>query len=216
MTTTTTTPDLDLETATPAQIDSALFPLWAERWTYATWRYSEKQRLANFLFPAEARRRDRYALIPHVLDVPRIQERLAAHDARLAEIAAAIAPIDAEFERRGGWSRYLFVQAGHLHRSGCSTLRPTTQTYLFAEASGLDAEEIVAKFTFTACTKCWKDAPVRTADVDPNVCPGSGKGASPIDPRAYRMYAKCPSCGETVAVTKNWNVRKHNKPEGAK
>jgi hypothetical protein len=194
--TTTTQNDLDLATATPAQIDEVLFPLWAERWQYATWLHDARVRVAAAVWPTEAKQRygdaARYGTNPFDLKnyETRAGEVISRYENRLSEIADKIAPFDAEFERRGGWTRYLFVRAGHLHRAGCSSLRPTTQTYLFAEASGLDATEIVSKYTFTACTKCWKDAPVGTTSgkgSDEGMCPGSRKAPKMVQIECDRM-----------------------------
>jgi hypothetical protein len=83
-------------------------------------------------------------------------------EAELAGIEAQMVPYDAEFATRGGWTRYILCGAnnGHLHYSNCHTLRFDTQTLLVAQASGLDASEVVGKFGTTACTHCFRGAPV--------------------------------------------------------
>lgn len=82
---------------------------------------------------------------------------------KLAEVTAGIEAIDAEFQARGGWTRAFLVAnaGGHLHRDMyCSTCYPSTTYYLFAELSGHDEAEIVAKAGSDACTVCYPSAPV--------------------------------------------------------
>jgi hypothetical protein len=139
----------DLTTMEPCEIDGILFPLWAERWR-------ETQYLLNYIEINERDeakgRRPAYA-----------KQEQAIRD-RLAEIALAIEPLQAEFKRRGGWTRFDFVPDGHLHHYGCHTLRPTTVRLLVAEASGQTDEWIVEHFAYAACTYCFPDAPVEARE----------------------------------------------------
>lgn len=103
-------------------------------------------------------------------------ERL--HQARktLAQVRSEIEPLDAEFDRRGGWTRaFLAVTSGggHVHKSRfCSTcfddrydyvtgeFRPGTRFAWMTEYSGFDEDTIVADAGERACTVCYPSAPV--------------------------------------------------------
>lgn len=73
------------------------------------------------------------------------------------------APLNAEFTRRGGWTRAFLATSsnGHIHSSrACSTCRETTQFFWFVDLSGHDEAEIVTKAGSDACTVCYPSAPV--------------------------------------------------------
>lgn len=227
--TTTTTDILDLTTATPAEIDEQLFPLWAQRWHLTDRIYSYRRVLAKTIWPAEFKETYEkytgpYSSKVHAIRNPemawgqrQVADTLAYLDkdeAMLDEVATQIAPIDAEFERRGGWSRYILVRGGHLHRRGCSTIRPTTACFLLSESSGLNEDEVVERYSYTACTKCFPDAPVATAPspVAQGYCEGSG--TTNVDDvngskRLYRAWGRCQECGGSVSVTSLGKARKH-------
>jgi hypothetical protein len=81
---------------------------------------------------------------------------------KLAELAATSAPYEAEFARRGGWSRFFLClnAEGHVHRSlACSTLRRDTQMAWLPELSGRTEAEMVAEHGDGACTVCFPTAP---------------------------------------------------------
>jgi hypothetical protein len=209
---------LDLLTATPAQIDDALFPLWAERWALTDRVVSYRSTIAATLFPGSIRRFTNrgYEIVRGISTVQLRQwdDLLVKAQENLEVVKAAIAPIDAEYVRRGGWDRYILVGGGHLHKSGCSTVRPTTQAYLLAEASGLTEDEVVEKYSYTACTKCFPNAPVaeKPSPVAQGFCAGSGtwdvedvNGSK----RLYRPWGRCKHCGNTVSVTSTGKARKH-------
>ena len=174
-----------LSAQTPSEIDEQLFPLWAERYKYATWAYDEKQRVAKTIFPkARVSHRSSYDVRPlNAYAFKTACETLAKYEAKLAEIAAEIAPFTAEFERRGGWQRYVLcmtrrAKGGHLHFQHCSTLRPTTECLIVSDASGLDSDQVVGKFGETACTKCFPDAPV---DGSPNTKQGEEQVSKTVE-----------------------------------
>ncbi|TDC34225.1 hypothetical protein E1211_17925 [Micromonospora sp. 15K316] len=87
----------------------------------------------------------------------------------LAAIEAEATPLNAEFARRGGWSRFFTVQQhnGHIHsHMACSTCNRNGQRTAFAwnpELSGLSQAEAIAKFdrrAYVLCTVCYPNAPV--------------------------------------------------------
>lgn len=72
---------------------------------------------------------------------------------------------NAEFSRRGGWSRFWIVvnSNGHIHSSrSCTTCFPTTQYAWLPEISGSTDAEVVELAGMSACTICFPNAPVET------------------------------------------------------
>lgn len=74
-----------------------------------------------------------------------------------------VQPLNAEFERRGGWRRYYLVEDGHLHYdvsgSRCSRIRSTAH-YWMTEFSGQESAEVIAQAGERVCTTCFPEAPV--------------------------------------------------------
>lgn len=89
--------------------------------------------------------------------------------AELARLMVERSPLEAEFGRRGGWTRYFLVDSetgnGHVH-SDDSTRRcsrvPATRHYWLTDQSGRPAVEVVADAGERACTVCFPWAPVET------------------------------------------------------
>lgn len=96
-------------------------------------------------------------------------EYLTTLEAKIAEISDAIEearaetlPYEAEFTRRGGWTRAWLVDNtnGHVHNSmNCSTCFETTRFGWLPQVSGFDEAEIVAQAGEKACTICYPSAP---------------------------------------------------------
>lgn len=139
----------DISTFTPSQIDSALAEIWTEEQTaisraaqyrrYAKNYRPESRTAANFLATAE-------------------EQDQRAIDARHAAL-----PYEAEFVRRGGWSRFFIVNntGGHVHSSmTCNTCFSSTSFSWLPALSGGTEETMVAEFGEMACTVCFPSAPV--------------------------------------------------------
>lgn len=213
-----------LTDATPAEIDDVIFDLWAARWQAATYAAEYRNRLAKSVWPEEYKakyeshvsRWNPSSVWAYVTpyEVIRAVETLNDFQAQLTAIHAALEPLTAEYYRRGCWTRYILVGGGHLHSEweGCGSLRPTTQRMLLAESSGLTADEVIAKYSYTACTKCFPGAPVRVPEVDPKACPAD-QGVEDIKGslRLYRPYGRCRVCAQVVSVTSTGKIRKHKK-----
>lgn len=148
----TATPDLTQ--MTPPQIDE----LWAQAMQPA---YQIDGRLREA-------RRDLKRYRKHGQEPKFLLERIEKLEDRLAEARKAGDPYDAEFDRRGGWPRYLIVAGtgGHVHRQYCHTLTPgvTLVQPIFA-LSGRDDDGVVADCGHVACSHCFPDAPVITREV---------------------------------------------------
>lgn len=141
------------------------------------------------------------------------QEKL---DAAVAQYREASAPFDAEFERRGGWTRYLQVANanGHVHHGACHTMTPgRTMVAPVFELSGQDDAGVVAAAGHTACSKCFPDAPVETAEdrraaqLAKGRCAGTGQPASSIRPS--RRYGVCSECEGVFGISTHGIVRPH-------
>lgn len=150
----------------------------------------------------------------------------AEHDAVEAKWAPIKKACDAEYDRRGGWTRYIVVPGGHFHKHrGCGSIRWTTSTVWTPEHSGLTEDEIVAKLDERACTKCFPNAPVapRGPVLRDGDCELSGQkfeGTTDIRGREFgtvwdssyqRVFVRCPSCGKRVRLNKGNVIRKHKK-----
>jgi len=178
---------MDLNTATPVEIDTALADLYYEA-TKIGAKITESE--TDLLYAADAKRlygrgarwnmtaADAEAKVRANLadgTTPSYERRqaeriLADLDAARAELDANHAEqrrIGAEFRRRGGWTRAFLVTDGHVHSSvNCSTCNngnePTQFTWL-TEFSDKTEAEVIDAAASRACTVCYPDAPVETA-----------------------------------------------------
>jgi hypothetical protein len=137
---------MNLTTATPAEIDTELADL-----------HAELALLQRRLESAEKAMRDRSD----------VRDRARLLDARHAyrAIQVRMAPLNREYNRRGGWTRAFLVNNanGHVHRSmNCSTTFISTQWAWLPQLSGKDEAEIVEAAGSDACTVCYPSAPVET------------------------------------------------------
>lgn len=91
-------------------------------------------------------------------DLNRIKESIAELD------GTALAKLDGEFDRRGGWPRAYLVTDGHVHSSmHCSTCNngaSRTRFFWMIDYSGRTHAEIVEAAGERACSVCYPDAPV--------------------------------------------------------
>lgn len=98
------------------------------------------------------------------------EKRIADYDAaiellqdKLEEVESKAGPFNAEWIRRGGWTRAFIVKNsnGHIHKTmNCKTCFASTQFGWLYEVSGDSEESIVEKAGEMACTVCYPSAPV--------------------------------------------------------
>lgn len=92
------------------------------------------------------------------------QEKLDEAYAAADTTREQMRPLEAEFDRRGGWSRAFLVTGGHLHNTmSCSTCNRMGQPTRFAwmpQFSGADEDEMVDAAADRCCTVCFPSAPV--------------------------------------------------------
>lgn len=140
----------DVTQATPAAIDTILADLWYETMKYRMWAMDIAKRLDG----------DRYYANPH--NRAEAEKTLAEYQDKIAELRAEAQPLEAEFDRRGGWARYYLVNNsnGHVHKDmECTTCFIDTQYLWLPSVSDFNEEQMVAEFGETACTVCFPSAP---------------------------------------------------------
>lgn len=141
----------DPTTATPSEIDEELARLDVER--------AKAQNALDGL-RARVERLVGWTMTEEALAFrPRIEQARQS----IAECDEAARPLDAEFERRGGWTRAWLVlnTGGHVHRTmACRTCFPSTRFAWLTQLSGHDETEIVDLAGKAACTECYPSAPV--------------------------------------------------------
>ena len=200
---------MNLEVLTPAEIDQLWIDATADSRMY--WERANEQSLSA----------NRYAKAGGHYKVQ--AERYAEKAKELREKSNELyreesAPYQAEWDRRGGWTRAYVVPDGHIHKSTCChTLYPTTLISWLPDQSGLSEEEIVKHAGVHACTVCYPTAPVeelRAAEAAAKKaaqCPGSGEYVR-SEKGMYRRYVTCPHCNKSVSKTSRGLLRAH-KPE---
>ncbi|QZE10370.1 hypothetical protein SEA_SCOOBYDOOBYDOO_19 [Mycobacterium phage ScoobyDoobyDoo] len=148
----------DLTAQTPAEIDAQLAKIWG--------RIAVLQDAV-----AESNSRIRMARKCLAQGMTSYQRTIDAAEARIAELAPKIdaikaeaEPFEAEFDRRGGWTRAFLVVTkgvGHVHRSrNCQSCFVTTEFSWMIDYSGASETEIVEAAGERACTFCYPTAPV--------------------------------------------------------
>lgn len=150
---------MDITTATPAEIDTLLAEIH-ERAEVPFARYTVSKMEAAKIARSLANDPRTYY---DADDLAKSHRRAAEYRAQYDAIMVEAQPLDAEFERRGGWTRAFLVlnTGGHLHRSmACDTCFPTTRFGWLPQESGKDEAEIVEGAGSDACTRCYPSAPV--------------------------------------------------------
>ncbi|MER6605691.1 hypothetical protein ABT282_07195 [Streptomyces sp. NPDC000927] len=204
---------------------------WRQRWPLCL-REAESLAREHIETEFEPSRRD--MLMYGFRDGPSYRERLRKHLEALDNLRGERdrllqgpgALLDGEWDKRGGWSRFITVPDGHMHRGRqCHTIRATTVTYWHPELSGRSDEEAVKAHGPFLCTHCYPGAPTawrldpaeeRAKEKAKSECPGSRRCVElpPAMARRISKYATCPTCGrEGVSVTSTWKLRVH-KPKG--
>lgn len=211
---------MDLTTATPVQIDTALAEIYTRYYAVLdqidrTNRYiaDMEQGLAKLAEGNLSYSSYTQESLNDLLSTLTDQERNAR------EVISEAKPYEAEFSSRP-WTRFFLVNnnGGHIHSSmSCSTCYPTTRFGWLPEISGLTEAEAVAAHGAILCTVCYPTAPSEYTDRhDDSVCPGSGQYFNRDLPhRGPHFYsgnwATCESCGDTVTMVKSGKIRKHKK-----
>jgi hypothetical protein len=154
----------DLTTWTPVEVDTALAAIYVRGYEqqYKVQRLTQAvEQYAAGVAKGEAGDLRYSTYRPERLDD--MTARLTEARRLLAETWAETAPYDAEFVRRGGWTRAWKVTNtnGHVHSTmQCQTCYPTTEFGWLPQVSGMNEAEIVDLAGESACTVCYPTAPV--------------------------------------------------------
>lgn len=108
---------------------------------------------------------------------------------------------EAEFGRRGGWTRFWIVvnSNGHIHTSmSCTTCFPTTAYAWLPAISGKTNAEIVELAGESACTICFPDAPVDTRN-RPSQLEDPAKKAAREEREAKKAAADAKKAAKAIA-----------------
>jgi len=154
---------MDLTTATPVEIDTPLAAIYERIYDLQFDLVVNENRIASHMAGlAKYQAGDlRYSSYSEET-VNRLNEKSAEIEAAIAAARIETMPYEAEFVRRGGWTRAWLVDNtnGHVHNSmDCSTCFPTTRFGWLPQVSGFTEEEIVAQAGEKACTVCYPSAP---------------------------------------------------------
>lgn len=151
---------------TPVEIDTEIAAL-LELEAKATYRLSAARHdVTRYLEQAKSLHEgwpDKYPVDYRPFGLDKAEAEIEKYKDALRTVRREIEPLDAEYERRGRWSRFFLVLNGngHCHSSrGCSTCFPTTQFGWVYTLSGHTEDEAVAEYGEKMCTVCFPSAPV--------------------------------------------------------
>jgi len=197
---------MDITKQTPREIDTTIAkleePLAGFRQNLAA---LEKQIQDRVQFP------ERYRYYS-AKTVEQLEVLVAEQHAKITAQRALIAPYDAEFVRRGGWSRYFLVPGGHVHRErNCSSCHWNTLFGWLPTLSGCDELAMVAEHGDNACAICFPAVQNHPAFLAAKalrlaaeasqaalLCPGSGKAGESKGAAGFSRYRRCPHCKKVV------------------
>lgn len=151
----------DLSEQLPSQVDDALADLYYEELRLSFEIVSRESRIKMYRGFQENNTYDaeRYESL-----IAKEQEAVASLTAELRDTRGQMAPLEEEYQRRGGWSRAFLVSGGHLHNTmECSTCNRMGQPTRFAwmpQFSGADEAEMIEAAGDRCCTVCFPAAPV--------------------------------------------------------
>lgn len=246
--TSTATTIQDLSTATPAGIDTEIAAIHVRYYlvqdqieTQQKYLAGFTERLANFaagrrpgfgkISPARLATMAQYEVPGWEEDAARLTAKIDTLQAQAREVLAEADPHQAEYRRRGCWSRFFLVKnnGGHIHSSmNCSTCNKMGKATRFGwlpELSGQTdvdaAATAIATHGSIFCTTCFPDAPVAwtngTKPADKDICSGSGRYYDASLPSRTGYYsgnwATCPGCHTPQTITASYLIRKHKTPK---
>lgn len=158
-------------------------------------------------------------------DAARVLRGIAASDRALTALAEGPqAVLDAEYGRRGGWTRAYLVTDGHVHKtrrcSSCNNGQSPTRFSWMIDYSGKSEEEIIQAAGHRACTICYPSAPVgrkapRSVMLTPEEIARDGARADAAQAKEARAAAKAAkaitdSDGSPLKVY-TWTKKAHQK-----
>ncbi|MCX5066711.1 hypothetical protein OOJ91_12555 [Micromonospora lupini] len=235
---------MDITTATPAEIDTKLADIYGraqqaqQKVISATSglhyalnerrvRYGRRETWPTTTEEALAAVRARVA-DPEYREVPwggSPAKSLTAYETAVTALDAVRAeadPLNAEFARRGGWTRFFSVKQhnGHIHSSmNCSTCNRGVYATEFgwnADLSGMSMAEAITHFdrrAYVLCTVCYPDAPVEWTVHTERTDRCKGTDRPPVEgtrkKQGMRFYGQCPECSDRPYINVNGGLRAH-------
>lgn len=145
---------MDINTATPARIDGEIARIEGVCATL----HGTIARSEHVIGQAEECRASGEVYAADL--IARHTESIATCRTRLAELGAQLAPLEAEYRRRGGWTRTYLVDntGGHVHTTtACRNTYPTTRFAWITDLSGSTPEEVVALAGARTCLTCFAE-----------------------------------------------------------
>lgn len=165
---------MEITTASPVEIDTKLAEIYVRGYEangvvtqIAHWLKNAKESLAK----KAAGERFYSSASPEY--VTELEAKLAVARETASAVWALTAPFDAEFDRRGGWSRLYLVDnsGGHVHSTmDCKTCFTTTEFVWLPEYSDKPATEVVEAAGALTCLTCFgsvRETIRRKRGVDP-------------------------------------------------
>lgn len=189
-----------IQNMTPVEIDTILSGLWNTQQTVEHRIEVFKQTKADILEDGNNARRTGWTKRT-ARDGVRLCDDLADAIEKLAALTVEAAPYEAEYTRRGGWSRYFLVQNdnGHIHSSmHCSTCNRegiATRFGWMIEFSGKDEHELTDEIGPNACTVCFPWAETIRVDFE------AAERQRKTDERAAKADEKARIAAETGITT---------------
>jgi hypothetical protein len=154
---------MKLTTATPVEIDSAIADAYGKIADLTGNRMRAERTIAiiDDIEPGSyASHLPQYSPASRAKLVQQVERFQAAINTVYTD---ELSPLDAEYYRRGTWTRYYLVDNtnGHVHKDqSCNTCFPSTKYAWLVEQSGMSAEDLVEMAGEDACTVCFPWAPV--------------------------------------------------------
>jgi hypothetical protein len=212
----------DIRTETPAAIDTRLAEAEYELMRIYNRIEQAHEGLARFKKAVE-KSGEVVARLTYNMIIASAEKILAEAPSELEPHLTIRDAAEAEYQRRGRWSRYFLVcnTGGHVHKSRhCASCFITTQFAWLPGASGQDSAGLIEMFGSKVCSVCFPEAPIdqleareqaakKAADKAAGFCEGHGQMSESPQLQYCRPRGTCPVCGFVVTVTKTGKCRKH-------
>ena len=190
---------MDLTTATPQAIDKELYRIHIAIGNASAKIAARRQSLKRLEERGEGNSVAAVTVLNDIQDAIDLQHKLADE----------AAPYNAEFMRRGCWTRAFLVVnngTGHVHSTmNCTTCYPTTQYHWLTELSDHDEQDIVDAAGEGACTVCYGSAPVKLRLDRPRAVFTDEERAR-IAEREKKAQAKVAAAAQAITVDRYWDV----------
>jgi hypothetical protein len=150
---------------TPVNVDTILADLYYQRFAIRSDQAADVRSLerANQRIKNHPENGNPQWLETYNKDKETYTQRIQEKQKLINEILDEETAYEAEYERRGRWTRAFIVRNGngHIHKTmNCSTCYPTTSFGWLTDYSGKNEAGVIEDAGEKACTVCYPDAPV--------------------------------------------------------